>query len=475
MNALHPRLLLKPLALCGLGLSLYGAALAEVANPSAEPLAPLAFLAGHCWEGRFENGHRDIQCYEWVYGRQFLRSDHQVIGTNPRYQGITYYGWDALKERIRFHYFTSAGAVSEGHLEATETGFRVPEEHVGGNGKVTRIETLFEQTDEYHYSAASRVWADGDWKPMHTAIYRRMDAPQAEPNDASIRVGEQRYALAWNAQLEDGWRILRQDEQGRSAALAGAQADEWVWNAAGGELLILTKTKRAAETVGWRPARAGIDGQRQRLSDTASSDGSYSCIDQMTFCLIARRVDDRQQLIAIDPRKPESESVWGPADADNSSAQLAPDGKSVLFRSNLSGSWELWTADRDGSNARRLSNDPNNDGIAAHHYGGEGPARYSPDGKQITWTRRFPERGFDIWLMNSDGSEPRNLSADHTGNDSYPSFSPDGKQIAFNSDRDGNDEIYLLELASGVVTRITYRPGHDLAPLWVLASVLSPN
>jgi len=142
-------------------------------------LAPLAFLAGHCWEGEFDNGYRDVQCYDWLYQEKFLRSEHRVIGTSPQYEGITYYGWDPQRQRIRFHYFTSTGAVSEGYLEAIDGGFRVPEQHVDADGNVTEIETAFTQTDENHYSAASRRRADGEWRILHTAVYRRLDATES--------------------------------------------------------------------------------------------------------------------------------------------------------------------------------------------------------------------------------------------------------------------------------------------------------
>ena len=160
------------------------ACLASNPDGSSKPddqLAPLAFLAGHCWEGEFGNGHRDVQCYEWVYDGKFLRSDHHVIGTEPRYEGITWYSWDAQNNRIRFHYFTSLGAVSEGHLETTAEGFVVPEEHRDGEGKLTRIQTLFKQIDPLHYSAGSQIWSEDGWQPMHTAVYRRQDAPAADP------------------------------------------------------------------------------------------------------------------------------------------------------------------------------------------------------------------------------------------------------------------------------------------------------
>ncbi len=43
--------------------------------------------------------------------------------------------------------------------------------------------------------------------------------------------------------------------------------------------------------------------------------------------------------------------------------------------------------------------------------------------------------------------------------------SPDGHYVAFTSDVSGQDEIYLLQIASGEITRLTYEGG--MYPSWV--------
>jgi TolB protein len=51
-------------------------------------------------------------------------------------------------------------------------------------------------------------------------------------------------------------------------------------------------------------------------------------------------------------------------------------------------------------------------------------------------------------------------------NDVQPALSPDSKRIAFASDRSGYWDIYLLDLSTGVVTRVTDNLEYDSAPSW---------
>jgi tricorn protease len=67
----------------------------------------------------------------------------------------------------------------------------------------------------------------------------------------------------------------------------------------------------------------------------------------------------------------------------------------------------------------------------------------------------------DLWVANSDGTDPRRLTVDE-GIESNPCFSPDGKIIAFNAQYDGNTDVYTIPAEGGVPTRLTWHPGTDL-------------
>ncbi len=74
----------------------------------------------------------------------------------------------------------------------------------------------------------------------------------------------------------------------------------------------------------------------------------------------------------------------------------------------------------------------------------------SPDGNEIA----FVSAG-DIWTVPSHGGDAR-LLVSNEADESRPMYSPDGTRIAFVSTRTGNGDIYVLTLATGQLSRITY-------------------
>ncbi len=66
----------------------------------------------------------------------------------------------------------------------------------------------------------------------------------------------------------------------------------------------------------------------------------------------------------------------------------------------------------------------------------------------------------DLWVANTDGSQPRRLTVDG-GIESNPVFSPDGKMIAFNGQYDGNTDVYIISVDGGIPKRLTWHPSPD--------------
>lgn len=180
----------------------------------------------------------------------------------------------------------------------------------------------------------------------------------------------------------------------------------------------------------------------------------------------------------------------------------SPTGKMIAFYGKYDNrsTWSIHTAGIDGSNVRRLTN--------VKGVWDSTPA-WSPDGKTIAFAREYKSEDGDwqeeIWLMNADGSEQRQIQAlkgrapefmengrllfqskaspsqicisnldgsdvtqlthDDTNNRS-PKISPDGSQIAYLSNRDGNQEVYVMDVDGSNQTRLTFNRVEEWDPAW---------
>ena len=118
-------------------------------------------------------------------------------------------------------------------------------------------------------------------------------------------------------------------------------------------------------------------------------------------------------------------------------------------------SYQLVVADADGMNPRVVmqSNEPL-----------MSPS-WSPDGQSLAYVS-FEGRLPTVYVQELRTGERRRVSA-RAGVNQAPAWSPDGKKLALTlSTRDGNLDIYTLDLASQALTRITDDPGIDTEPQW---------
>ena len=87
---------------------------------------------------------------------------------------------------------------------------------------------------------------------------------------------------------------------------------------------------------------------------------------------------------------------------------------------------------------------------------------WAPDRRRIAFVSDR-DGNDEIYVMNVDGSGVTRLT-DNNAEDHVPAWSPDGRRIAFVSDRDGNNEIYVMNANGSGVTRLTDSNAEDHAP-----------
>ena len=89
---------------------------------------------------------------------------------------------------------------------------------------------------------------------------------------------------------------------------------------------------------------------------------------------------------------------------------------------------------------------------------------WSPDGRKLAFVSER-DGNSEIYVMNVDGSEQENLTR-QPASDSNPSWSRDGRRIVFVSRRDGNSEIYVMNADGSGLRNLTRTPSNDRDPAW---------
>lgn len=139
--------------------------------------------------------------------------------------------------------------------------------------------------------------------------------------------------------------------------------------------------------------------------------------------------------------------VAAPAEAGG--PDVSTDGKRVLYVSNASGAFQVWTMLSDGTHQHRVVRDPQYDAFVP---------RWSPDGQHLLFTRCNAPFGFiecTIAAADADGANLHDVTSPHWA-DFSGSYAPDGTTVAFSGDRNGlSSAIFRTQVTGGPLHRLT--------------------
>jgi TolB protein len=91
--------------------------------------------------------------------------------------------------------------------------------------------------------------------------------------------------------------------------------------------------------------------------------------------------------------------------------------------------------------------------------------RFAPDGNSVVLSQTTPNGNSDIYSVDLASRAARRLT-DSGSIDVSPCYSPDGTQIVFNSDRGGDQQLYVMGAGGGGAKRISFGSGRYATPVW---------
>ena len=142
---------------------------------------------------------------------------------------------------------------------------------------------------------------------------------------------------------------------------------------------------------------------------------------------------------------------------DDAIRPAMPGGQRIAFTSWRSGLPQIYVMNADGTGVLRLSS-------AVER--AETP-RWSPNGRLIAFVAGDSlSHEMQILLVSSSGANQVDLTNAPGTRNLDPAWSPGGTRIAFTSMRDGNAEIYVMNVDGSNLKRLTTNPASDFMPRW---------
>jgi Tol biopolymer transport system component/DNA-binding winged helix-turn-helix (wHTH) protein len=158
------------------------------------------------------------------------------------------------------------------------------------------------------------------------------------------------------------------------------------------------------------------------------------------------------QLLAL-PVSPQTHAPTGPASPllhENlyryTEPVFSPDARRLLYIQFRKGSQDdIWMSDSDGNNPTQLTSIPNEVYF---------PSGWLPDGSGVL-IAKYPESGGELWKISFPGHVEQRMKQ-FMQPVAFPSLSPDGREVVYNAGSKAGFDLWRLDLATGKMTRLTF-------------------
>jgi TolB protein len=136
---------------------------------------------------------------------------------------------------------------------------------------------------------------------------------------------------------------------------------------------------------------------------------------------------------------------------------FSPTGNEIAFTSARSGTPQIWVMDTEGLNPRRVTTVGNYNDAPAWN-----PAKeYS----EIAYTSRIEGRLFDVAVVDVSNGQVRQITAGR-GSCEYPTWAPNGRHLAFSCERGGRQQLGISDRIGRTIKVLDVGPGSNSQPDW---------
>ncbi|MEM7049051.1 MAG: winged helix-turn-helix domain-containing protein [Acidobacteriota bacterium] len=251
--------------------------------------------------------------------------------------------------------------------------------------------------------------------------------------------GPNRQDVAVVSLVDGGTRLLTSHRWGHIRGLD--------WSSAGDAVLFASN--RSGRYRLWKVPLAGGEPEPLPIHDSWVTQPSVARTGGRLVYRTFRDSVDLWELPLDDSGLAAGEAVQRvPSTRSEEQPAWSPEGDLVAFISDRTGSRELWSGRRDGSELIRHTD-----------FAGPGPGSpaWSPNGRDLVFDAAAEGHG-DLWTVDRSSRHPRRLT-DEVSEERNGTYSRDGRRLYFASDRSGQWDLWSMPSAGGEAAQVTFEGG----------------